>query len=431
MEARRKTRRVKREKSADPIQAPAVVPRGGRQIVIPMTRCEYDEIWEDASRVRARVESLVAASPDLFPASVRDRFFLEGFGRMSKKLAGVRLRKVVARDKSIYWLRPSFAMPFMTGTVEELEHPLLLASFGVPNWLLTRIFGHSDMFWYRLIERLGRNSLVGTTVRDPDCLPRHLAADEHHADWCDGKGYVAATAAKGCVLGLALTPMADDDHLKAAYGDFAAEARNVKADYTPETVNTDGWAATQNAFQALFSSISVILCFLHGFLKIRDRCRKNFDLHTRVWEIYRAQTAAEFHRRMTEFQAWCATQTWSSAVHEMVAKLWKRADQYSVAYAHPGCLRTSNTVDRPMNRLRRLIYAGRGLHGNQQTSERRLRGWALLLNFRPFAPRSGLKREYQSPAHQLNQSRYHEHWLHNLMTSTSLMGFRKTAPAIR
>ena len=34
-------------------------------------------------------------------------------------------------------------------------------------------------------------------------------------------------------------------------------------------------------------------------------------------------------------------------------------------------------------------------------------------------------------AHRLNGKRYHEHWLHNLMVSTSLMGFRNHAPAIR
>ena len=44
-------------------------------------------------------------------------------------------------------------------------------------------FGRDDMYWYRLIERLGRNSLVGTTVRDAAKLPEHLVADEHHADW--------------------------------------------------------------------------------------------------------------------------------------------------------------------------------------------------------------------------------------------------------
>ena len=60
----------------------------------------------------------------------------------------------------------------MTGTADELAYPLLLAANGVPFWLLTLGFGHNDMFWYRLIERLGRNSLVGTTVHDPAQFPR-------------------------------------------------------------------------------------------------------------------------------------------------------------------------------------------------------------------------------------------------------------------
>ena len=64
----------------------------------------------------------------------------------------------------------------MTGTVDELAYPLLLAAHGVPFWLLTLGFGLNDMFWYRLIERLGRNSLVGTTVHDPAQFTAHLAA---------------------------------------------------------------------------------------------------------------------------------------------------------------------------------------------------------------------------------------------------------------
>jgi hypothetical protein len=62
------------------------------------------------------------------------------------------------------------------------------------------------------------------------------------------------------------------------------------------------------------------------------------------------------------------------------------------------------------------------------------RGWPLfgtLLNFRPYAPRSNQPRTHDSPAHRLNGKRYHEHWLHNLMASTSLMGFRNREPAIR
>jgi hypothetical protein len=427
MDAPRRTRRVNRDRSDRALQAQ----RGAKQIVIPMTREQHDECWGDSRKAREFVDCVLADAPELFPPGMSDGYALHGFARASRKLDGLRLRKMRLPDGSAYHLRPSFVMSYMAGTVDDLEYPLLLALHGVPAWLLTRGFGHSDMFWYRLVERLGRNSLVGTTVRDPARLPEHLAADEHHVDWAGEKGYVATTAAEGCVLGVGLTKAADDNHLVAAYGDFATEARNLNPDYAPKTVNTDGWASTQNAFQALFSSITVILCFLHGFLKIRDRCRKNHDLHGRVWDVYRAATATEFRRLMTELQEWCQTQTWTTSVREMLSKLWNKVDNYALAYTHPGCYRTSNTVDRPMNRLCRLMYAGRGLHGHQGSSERRLRGWALLLNFRPFAYRSNKAREYASPAHSLNRKRYHDHWLHNLQTSTSLMGYHRPAPAIR
>ncbi len=219
--------------------------------------------------------------------------------------------------------------------------------------------------------------------------------------------------------------------MEAVYGVFAAEARDVKPEYAPETVNVDGWAATRNAFQALFPRIAVVLCFLHGFLKIRDRCRKARDLHRRVWDVYRAATAEEFRRLMSELQQWCGTQTWTASVREMLEKLWAKTGSYAVAYDHPGCHRTSNAVDRPMNRLCRLMYASRGLHGDQGSSELRLRGWALLQNFRPYAPRGKCPRAFESPAHRLNGKRYHEHWLHNLMASTSLLGFKSPIPAIR
>jgi hypothetical protein len=343
----------------------------------------------------------------------------------------VRLRKIVTADGTAYWLRPSFVFGYMTGTVDELAYPLLLAAHGVPAWLLTIGFGHNDMYWYRLIEHLGRNSLVGTTVRDAAALPVHLAADEHHADWAGQKGYVATTVGGGCVLGVALTPSADDVHLREACGAFAAEARDVQPGYAPETVSTDGWAATQNAFLGWFPLIAVVLCFLHGSLKIRDRCRKARELHRRAWDVYRAATAGEFRRLMDELQQWCAASRWTASVGEMLTKLWNKTGCYAVAYSHPGCHRTSNAVDRPRNRLGRLLYAGRGLHGHQHSSEWRLRGWALLLNFRPYARRSNRPRPHDSPAHRLNGKCYHEHWLHNLMASTSLMGFRNRVPAIR
>jgi hypothetical protein len=427
MDAPRKARVLNRNRPAETSQSQ----RGDRQIVLPMTQEQFDECWHDADKMRKCVDRLMAENPELFPPCLRDGYAFHGFGRASEKLNGLRLRKIRSRDGAeAYHLRPCFIMSYMTGNTNDLEYPLLLASFGVPAWVLTLGFGHSDMYWQRLTERIGRNSLVGTTVRDPKKLPVHLAADEHHVDWNGAKGYVATTAAEGCILGIGLTKMADDKHLTAAYGDFAAEARDVDPEYAPRTVNTDGWTATQNALRACFPLIVVILCFLHGFLKIRDRSRKKRDLHTRVWEVYRAENATEFRTRMSGFRTWFESQTWNKTVSEMAEKLWKRTEEYAVAYDHPGCRRTSNAVDRPMNRLCRLMYAGRGLHGHQASSERRLRGWALLLNFRPFAKRSGQMRGHQSRAHRLNGRCYSERWLENLMISASLGG-RRTAPAIR
>jgi hypothetical protein len=286
------------------------------------------------------------------------------------------------------------------------------------------VFGRYDMYWYRHLERLGRNSVVGTTVTIPSQLPDHLVADEHHADWCGEKGYVAFTAGSGCTLGLALSAAADETHLTEAYGVFAAEAKALDPNYAPKTVNTDGWWATANTFISLFPGIVPILCFLHGFLKIRNRCRKAYDLHHQVWDVYRAETAEAFQQQLLCLKTWLEDGTWPTTVVEMVAKLWKRADQYALSYQHPGCHRTSNLVDRLMNRLTRLLYQGRGLHGHQASSELRLRGWALLNNFRPFAPRSGHVRDFQSPAHRLNQKQYHPHWLHNLQVCASCQGRR-------
>src|SRR5438270_1087159 len=427
MDERPNTRPVDRERKPAPPQPP----RGAKQIVIPMTRAQYDGIWHHPRLIRAFVEESARSAPELFPAGFDRGYRLHGFGRPSRKLPGLKLRKVVTADGASYWLRPSFIAGYMTGTVDELAYPLLLAAHGVPPWLLTIGFRHGEMYWHRVIERLGRSSLVGATVRDPARLPEHLAADEHHADWAGQKGYVATTVGEGCILGVALTSSADDAHLREAYGVFAAEARDVASEYAPETVNTDGWTATRNAFLAWFPRITVVLCFLHGFLKIRDRCRKARELHRRVWDVYHAATADEFRRRMDEFQQWCGTQTWTASVREMLTKLGNKTESYVVAYAHPGCHRTSNAVDRPMNRLCRLMYASRGLHGHQGSSELRLRGWALLQNFRPSARRSNRPRAHDSPAHRLNGKRYHEHWLHNLMASTSLMGFRNHVPAIR
>ena len=41
----------------------------------------------------------------------------------------------------------------MTEIVDEMAYPLLLAAHGVPPWLRKIGFGHSEMYWYHVVER--------------------------------------------------------------------------------------------------------------------------------------------------------------------------------------------------------------------------------------------------------------------------------------
>ena len=141
-------------------------------------------------------------------------------------------------------------MPAFSGTTDELEHPMELLAHGVPLWLIVKVFGHDEMFWLRQEQRLGRNSIVGTTVQTPEAFPEHLAADEHHAHWRVEKGYIATTAAKGCLLGVALIDQASDESLTEASGVFQKEVISLDPSYKPETVNTGRMKAFRKWFES-------------------------------------------------------------------------------------------------------------------------------------------------------------------------------------
>ena len=107
--------------------------RGAKQIVIPMTQQQYDDIWHDADRVRSFIEQCARSAPELFPAGFDQGYCLHGFGRESLKLSGLKLRKIVLANGASYWLRPSFIFSYMTGTVDQLAYPLLLAAMVFPR----------------------------------------------------------------------------------------------------------------------------------------------------------------------------------------------------------------------------------------------------------------------------------------------------------
>src|SRR4051812_30647735 len=119
MDAQPKTRPLNRERKSPTPQAP----RGAKQIVIPMTRAQYDDLWLQTDRLRAFLAGWAEVAPELFPAGFDQGYCLHGLGRESRKLPGVKLRKIVLADGDSYWLRPSFVTGYMTGTVDDLAYP--------------------------------------------------------------------------------------------------------------------------------------------------------------------------------------------------------------------------------------------------------------------------------------------------------------------
>jgi hypothetical protein len=287
------------------------------------------------------------------------------------------------------------------------------------------------MYWYRMETALGRNSIVGTTVRRT-ALPEHLLADEHHQTRNAEKNYIATTVGKGVVLGAAVAETPGTDDLTTAYSVFLDEARNVQPDYAPRSVNTDGWKGTKAAWRSLFQGILIIQCFLHGWLKIRDRAKHLKDrfaeISERVWDAYHAPDRRTFSQRIRALKNW-ATKCLSGIVLEKVVDLCEKRDRWLVAYQQPGCHRTSNMLDRLMRSMNRYFDNGQHLHGSLISSKRHCRSWALLHNFAPWCPAATRKNAgWRSPAERLNNHRYHENWLHNLLVSASLGGYRICGP---
>ena len=395
-------------------------------ICLPVDKDADRDIVDDPRRFRDWLDAAFRDCPELFPRAFAGGYRLKD-ARTSAK-TGVRLRRVRCESGGSFSVRPCFVLPYMAGYADEARDPLFLRGFGVPFWALARAFGRGAMYWYRLEVALGRNSVVGTTVRRAG-LPEHLLADEHHQARDGVKNDVATTVAEGCCLGAALAATAGTEDLQAAYGAFAREARDVRPDYRPRTVSVDGWASTHQAWLALFPLLVLLRCFLHGWLNIRSRGKLSdsfAELSRRVWESYRAPSRGSFAQRLRRLREWARRRRMSAWLMEQVEKLCGRSKENAVAYSHPGGHRTSNMLDRVMRSMNRYFDDGQHLHGGAEACDRHCRAWALLYNFRPWNPATARANDgWRSPAERLNEHRYHDDWLQNLLISASLCGFRR------
>jgi hypothetical protein len=399
-----------------------------RTICLPCDPENYETLLEDPNRFRAYLDRMNEAFPELFPPEIESGYRMKD--RYHSKKLDIDIRRIDIGETS-YSIRPSFVMPYMTALVEDVEKVLFLRKFAVPFWALAYVFGRDPMYWYRMERSLGRNSIVGTTINDPAKLPQHLCADEKHSWILGEKVYIATTVGAGCILGASIAESAGENDLKDAYAQFKQEAKTLATDYMPKTVNTDGWEPTQKAWQSLFPKVTVILCILHLYIKMRDGAKKKFKeifqyVATRLWYCYDASRRGQFSQRVRRFYNWASSNIafLPSPIFDRIAKLHNNLQSYSAAYAFPGCHRTSNMLERLVHNMDRFLFSIQYFHGYHLSANLSIRAWALIHNFAPFNPNACKKHGVQSPAEKLNGFRYHDSWLQNLLISASLGGFR-------
>ena len=174
-------------------------PRRCRVICLPFSKEEYLEKIRKPTLFRSHINAQFAEFPELFPPTMSSGYTRKDI-RVSAK-PGIPICRIEVADVA-YTVHPSCVMPYMTGFVDgDIEKALFLRKFSVPFWALTAVLGRNPMYWYRIERSLGRNSVVGTTVKTPNLLPKHLLADEKHSWINGGKCYIATTVGAGCILG--------------------------------------------------------------------------------------------------------------------------------------------------------------------------------------------------------------------------------------
>ena len=401
--------------------------RNNRTICLPFSQEIYNANINNPLDFRVCIDEQIELFPELFPPEITKGYQMKDIHHSKKQSAPIRRIEI---EGIAYTIRPSFLMPYMTGMTDDIEKALFMRKFNVPFWGLSHVFGKDPMYWYRIEQALGRNSIVGTTIRSADHIPQHLAADEKHTWLLGDKVYVATTVGNECILGASIATDAGQKALKDSYNVFKQEAKCLKPTYSPTTVNIDGWKATRKAWSFLFSSVIIIYCFLHVYIKIRDRAKKKYkglfvEVASKFWDCYHAENKRSFSQRIRRLAQWCKENQVPDVLLKPIEKLRKNIAAYRVTYDHPDAHRTSNMLDRLMQRMDRHLFSTQYFHGSLSAAELSIRGWALIQNFAPSNPRTVQKyRGLKSSAERLNNFRYNSNWLQNLLISASLGGYR-------
>lgn len=147
---------------------------GDKTICLPIAEgIDYEQLVQDSAGFRTYLDTQIAEHPELFPARIGEGYCLHGFVHSDR--LGMTTRRIRLKyNRDSYQIRPDTVMPYMVGTTEEVEKGLYLRRYGVPYEGIAHVLGRSAMYWYRATQAMGRASIVGSTVKQPEAIPPSL-----------------------------------------------------------------------------------------------------------------------------------------------------------------------------------------------------------------------------------------------------------------
>lgn len=278
-------------------------------IIIPIDENAYNSTILDRLLFRIEIDRLIEKFPELFPAQISKGYVFNGWTKPVKKQDIIRRKIQVQGSGKKYLIHPCFMMPYLRGKTKEISKGLRLRKYNLPYHEIAEAHGHNAMFWYRAELSLSRYNLVGTTVKTAQSLPKHILIDEHHDKLHRQKVYVCTTVGSNCFLGAEVCANATYEALQAAYGVFKIESQLVNPAYSPLTVNMDGFPSTKKVAESLFPQATIILCFLHGYLKIETSATKYYEnwfdvVSNKVWRCYDAKDKFSFAQNIRRLKEW-------------------------------------------------------------------------------------------------------------------------------
>lgn len=370
--------------------------KGSQIIRLPTTDLYYGAIIESPKLFRQWIEGLETRYKSLMGVDISKGYQFHDI-RYSTKM-GIKYRRIRV-DGVILTIQPSYVLPYFSGKVSECREGILLYLRGTSLDSIVACYGGNQQHWLDRVNHLGRFSIVGTSVKSAAVLADSLTADEK-ITFLNGKEVCACITVGGdCILGADLSLTEDQQGLSEAYGVFKTEVQAEFSDYTPKSVNTDGWPATRKAWKGLFESITLILCFLHSYIKIRNISKKEplkKELYQQIWQAYESEYKVEFIQKINQLQQWAKQHIGSQTLLAQIEKMNNNAQLYATCFDCQG-KRTSNMVDRAIKPIDKFLCNAQYFHGNLASAQLTMRALALGYNFLPFCQRTKVNKKNSMP----------------------------------